>query len=60
MRLYITSSRSGIKAVAEYNRINKTFIVLKDSVIAEIISLSEKFMGFKSIAKYRVVATKEK
>ena len=58
MRLYITRPRSGIKAVAEYNRINKTFIVLKDSIISENISLSEKFRGSKSITKYRVEATK--
>jgi hypothetical protein len=53
MRLYLTRPRSNIKAVAEYDIANKSFVVLKDSSISETIAYSEKFRGAKSIAKFR-------
>lgn len=57
MRLYLIRARSNIQAVADYNITDKTFIVLKDSVISEKISYSEKFRSSKSIEKSRIGVT---
>ena len=54
MKLYLTKTRSSIKAAAEYDVENKSFVVLKGSVISEVIAYSEKFRGAKSIEKSRV------
>ena len=54
MRLYLKRPRSNINAVAEYDVANKSFIVLKGSIISETIAYSEKFRGAKSIEKARV------
>lgn len=54
MRLYLKRPRSNINAVAEYDVANKSFIVLKGSIISETIAYSEKFRGAKSIEKTRV------
>lgn len=53
MKLYLTRPRSSIKAVADYDMANKSFVVLKNSTISETIAYSEKFRGAKSIEKSR-------
>lgn len=54
MKLYLTRPRLNVKAIAEYDIVKKTFIVLKDSIVSETIEYSEKFRGAKSIEKKRV------
>ena len=54
MKLYLTRTHSSIKAAADYDVENKSFVVLKGSVISEAIAYSEKFRGAKSIEKFRV------
>lgn len=54
MKLYLTRPRSNVKAVAEYDIANNSFIVLKGSIVSETIAYSEKFRGAKSIEKARV------
>lgn len=54
MKLYLTRTCTSIKAAADYDVENKSFVVLKGSVISEAIAYSEKFRGAKSIEKSRV------
>lgn len=53
MRLCLIRPRNNIKAIAEYDIANKTFVVLKESTVSETIAYSKKFRGAKSIEKGR-------
>ena len=53
MKLFLIRPSKNIKAEAYYDIENKTFIVLKDSILSETIAYSEKFRGAKSIEKSR-------
>ena len=53
MKLFLVRPRTGINASAEYDIENKSFIVLKGSIVSANIAYSEKFRGSKSIEKTR-------
>ena len=53
MKFYLEKPKSGVKAVAEYDKTSGTFTVLKGSIVSKNIAHSEKFRGSKSIEKSR-------
>ena len=53
MKLYIKRKNNSVNAVAEYDMVRKTFVVLKGSKVSDSIANSASFRGAKSIEKSR-------
>mgnify|MGYP000960688815 CR=1 FL=1 len=53
MKLYLTRAKNNVSAIAEYSPEDKTFIVLKGSIVSDHIAYSEKFRGAKTIERIR-------
>lgn len=53
MLFYLRSPKKGIDAKGKYDKRTGEFIVLKSSIVSDVVSHSEKFRGSKTVEKLR-------